>query len=379
LAVKGQHLQVGKVSVYFPTGGDAKMMKTNDIMREEEQKDDFYPFMKVSLEGRNGVVTAEVRTGMDRSHYGVIRWDSNNEAELEDWRGLWETFIEMGGHEIGRDYQFRFINDDGTLKGGVPPAPAKPTRNRIPAATFKIYTSFNITTRGVVAYGIILDGKILLGYSAVIDINGQSARVRITGRDMGRVDDNGNMQLGLLLEFENKELEKIASIDKIKEQTIAIYRNTISFDDLNAVLRKLQRVLRGNNYVVTLGVEVFNNCDHLEEVKLRIKNTFPHSKPESVVPVPMTQDEFWEDIENGLEYRGDESAGLRLSESGLRKFSTLKLEYINFLRDRIEPDSGIYAYPDESGIPGYPVWWDFRYIILSPGSDALFVYGSASD
>jgi hypothetical protein len=45
----------------------------------------------------------------------------------------------------------------------------------------------------------------------------------------------------------------------------------------------------------------------------------------------------------------------------------------------IQPNSKIYAYPDMQGIPGYPVFWDYRYIIFSESGQALFTYGACSD
>lgn len=48
--------------------------------------------------------------------YGIIRWDTRRKSDLEDWRGLWGTFVAQGGCAIGKDYQFQFINDDSTFK-----------------------------------------------------------------------------------------------------------------------------------------------------------------------------------------------------------------------------------------------------------------------
>jgi hypothetical protein len=149
--------------------------------------------------------------------------------------------------------------------------------------------------------------------------------------------------------------------------------------DLNNVLHKLQQVLYGYNYEVTFGVEIFNNCETLEEFKLLLKNKFPDSRPDSVEIVPVTNDEFWEEIEYALEYRGDSSAGVQLDHSDQRQFLLLKNHYVNYLRTHVEPNSKVFLYPDEWGIPGYPVFWDFRFVILSKGAVAIFVYGSASD
>jgi hypothetical protein len=98
-------------------------------MKSEQLKDDFYPLMKVLLGDDYGVVTDEYwrisdtysgqAANADLPHYGVIRWDTNKEADYEDWRGLWGTFTAMGGRQIEQDHQFKFIDDDGTFKSSV--------------------------------------------------------------------------------------------------------------------------------------------------------------------------------------------------------------------------------------------------------------------
>ena len=247
------------------------------------------------------------------------------------------------------------------------------------AAIFKINTSFNITGRGIAAYGHVIEGKVLPGYSATIEIDGQPAKVKIKSLGMGRPDENGNMQWGLILEFENTAFEKIAATNRIKEQTIGVYPDTISIEDLNTVLYKLQQLLYGYNYEVLFGVESFNNCEDLDNFKLRLKKRFPNSMAESIVPVPVSVEDFWREIEFALGYRGDSTAGVQIDEEKFGQFLMLKAYFSNFLRESIKPNSEIYSYPDVEGIPGYPVWWDFRFIILSNGFNAIFVYGSASD
>ena len=91
------------------------------------------------------------------------------------------------------------------------------------AAIFKIHTSFNLTGRGVVAYGHLIKGNVLPGYSSIIDFDGHSAKVTIKEIGMGRSDEEGNMSWGLILKFEDINLEKIAAVDRIKEQIITIY------------------------------------------------------------------------------------------------------------------------------------------------------------
>jgi hypothetical protein len=86
---------------------------------------EFYPLMKVSLNGEHGVIvdhfiikdhTFSNWEDRNLNTFGIIRWDTCRESDFEDWRGLWGTFVARGGSEIARDYQFQFINDDGTFK-----------------------------------------------------------------------------------------------------------------------------------------------------------------------------------------------------------------------------------------------------------------------
>lgn len=54
--------------------------------------------------------------GTDSKIYGLIRWDTNKELDFEDHRGMFGSFIQVGGKEVDQSYQFKFINEDGTLK-----------------------------------------------------------------------------------------------------------------------------------------------------------------------------------------------------------------------------------------------------------------------
>jgi hypothetical protein len=90
---------------------------------------DFYPGMKVCLDGEYGVVMPDcwdwdgvyyvgrVKHQVTPSkNYGLIRWDTDKESDLQDWTGLFGSFIQTGGEEVDQNHQFQFINDDGSLK-----------------------------------------------------------------------------------------------------------------------------------------------------------------------------------------------------------------------------------------------------------------------
>lgn len=70
--------------------------------------------MKVTQHGEFGIV---IKSELDTPNLcGVIRWDNPRENDIDDWRGQFETFIQLGGEVLNDDHSFQFINDDGSLK-----------------------------------------------------------------------------------------------------------------------------------------------------------------------------------------------------------------------------------------------------------------------
>jgi hypothetical protein len=78
-----------------------------------KRNQDFIPGTKVSLRDEKGVVLNE-STGNDL--FGLIRWDTVKEDDVEDWRGMFGNFIQAGGQVINQDHKFNFIDDAGKLK-----------------------------------------------------------------------------------------------------------------------------------------------------------------------------------------------------------------------------------------------------------------------
>ena len=156
-------------------------------------------------------------------------------------------------------------------------------------------------------------------------------------------------------------------------------RSYMTLEDLQTTLYRLEKVMYGYNYEVTYGVDLFENCSTEEEFKARLKQSYPQSKPEGVPLIPLTADDFWEEINFGLIYRGDRSAGLQLDENGQKIFDELQRQYKDFIYQHIDHEAKLYSYPDDTGIPGYPVFWDYRLVIQSPFNRYLFIYASSSD
>lgn len=81
-----------------------------------KRNQDFLKGTKVSLQNEFGVVLDQT---VDNDMFGLIRWDTDKENDTEDWRGLFGSFLQAGGQIINQDYEFNFINDDGTMKTAI--------------------------------------------------------------------------------------------------------------------------------------------------------------------------------------------------------------------------------------------------------------------
>jgi hypothetical protein len=53
---------------------------------------------------------------VDNNLVGLIRWDTENENDIEDWRGLFGSFLQAGGKVIDQEYKFKLIDEKGQLK-----------------------------------------------------------------------------------------------------------------------------------------------------------------------------------------------------------------------------------------------------------------------
>lgn len=77
-------------------------------------KTDFEPGMKVALAGENGVVlsrTKRLHPSAPDSH-GFILWDTAAINEIEDWCGLFGSFLHAGGKILAPDFEFQFLGDE---------------------------------------------------------------------------------------------------------------------------------------------------------------------------------------------------------------------------------------------------------------------------
>jgi len=186
-------------------------------------------------------------------------------------------------------------------------------------------------------------------------------------------------------------LAKAGSLCGIDCQTMPAFANTfplgaillitvmIQVDDINHTLRRLERLMYGHNFEVTFGIEIFDECNNYVDLISKFKTRFPEALPEFQSPIPCDLDSLIEDIVSCFDYRGDNAAGLILTEEASQQIKIEQSKYLDFIRAFSAGAVTAFSYPDQTGIPGYPVWWDFRFILFNEKMQCLFTYGAASD
>jgi TIR domain len=153
---------------------------------------------------------------------------------------------------------------------------------------------------------------------------------------------------------------------------------------VKTALCRLEELMMGDNFEVCLGIELFTECSTYDTFNKQIRKVFPKSRPELAKVTQIDQQYFWEKINYCLNYHGDIDPGLDAKQCKAIKEHKIQIEreqkvYTSFLSAFINEKARFFSYPDTQGIPGYPLWWDYRFIIFNEADQCLFTYGSASD
>jgi hypothetical protein len=149
-------------------------------------------------------------------------------------------------------------------------------------------------------------------------------------------------------------------------------------DKINELIESLERLMYGHNYKVCIGIDVFKGNSETE-FRNQIKLKYPKTNPENCPLTKIEIEYFWQDIKDKHDYRGDDGAGLKLS---IEKEKNLKLkleEYYNYIEQHFDENTKYFYYNDPDGIPGYPVFWEYRYVAMNKENKIIFIYGSSSD
>lgn len=150
---------------------------------------------------------------------------------------------------------------------------------------------------------------------------------------------------------------------------------TSNIDD---TIKQIERLMYGYNFEVCIGVDIFNGKTTLDFEKA-VKEKYPDTNPDLYPLLPLDKDELLRDVIDKLDFRGDKAAGLTLTEGKEKKLKALQQKYLEFVGQFINEQTKCFYYSDPDGIPGYPVFWDYRYILFADNDKIILVYGSSSD
>lgn len=134
----------------------------------------------------------------------------------------------------------------------------------------------------------------------------------------------------------------------------------------------------GHNFEVCIGIDIFNGRTTTDFQKA-LKAKYPHTNPNLHPLLPVDKDGLLADIVNKFDFRGDRGAGLTLTEEKEIKLKALQQRYLDYIGQFVNEQTKYFFYSDSDGIPGYPVFWDYRYVLFAENNKIVLVYGSSSD
>jgi hypothetical protein len=145
------------------------------------------------------------------------------------------------------------------------------------------------------------------------------------------------------------------------------------------ILNEMQTVLYGGNYQVTLTVEDLADVQNQETIRRSLRILYPGNDFGGEMQI-QTDDEFKKEVLLCLLYPGDTGAGPMFTPQRQAKIEDELIPAFWLELDRNYPDRKIWKYGQFDGLPGYPVFWDFVYIITKADCSAgLLFSGAASD
>lgn len=147
--------------------------------------------------------------------------------------------------------------------------------------------------------------------------------------------------------------------------------------EMRDLIFQLEYLLFGQNYQVHIGGVLLGQCDSINSCINALKVTFSISYEPQIEDT--TLETVLSEIDSGFGYRGDSGAGFQLSATEEESLGQLTKQYKNFLSNYISTNSEFYRYKNDEGIPGYPVFWDYRFIIHNRNAESIFLYASSSD
>ncbi len=164
----------------------------------------------------------------------------------------------------------------------------------------------------------------------------------------------------------------------IVDTTINVRISRPMTSNINDTIKQIEHLMYGYNFEVCIGIDIFNGKTNIDFEKA-VKEKYPNTNPQLYPLSSLNKDELLDDIIEKLNFRGDTAAGLTLTEEKEIKLKALQQKYLDFIGQFINEQTKYFYYSDPDGIPGYPVFWDYRYVLFADNDKIVLVYGSSSD
>jgi hypothetical protein len=147
--------------------------------------------------------------------------------------------------------------------------------------------------------------------------------------------------------------------------------------DIKEIIEQLEDLMYGYHYDVCFGIDIFDGHT-FEDFNKSIKAKYPDSNPYSCPLTEVTKQEFFDNITAKFDYRGDDGSCLELTEEKEADLKIVQGKYFDFIKQFVNEYSKYYYYSDAKGIPGNPVFWEYRFAVFTNNDKILFIYGSCS-
>jgi hypothetical protein len=174
---------------------------------------------------------------------------------------------------------------------------------------------------------------------------------------------------------------KPAPIDQRALAALSLADNGL-LKPLARIQNKIQKILFGLNYAVTLSARAV--CVPFDEVPFCevIKACYPDAVPASEGFLPAETEMLQNEIEGCLCYEGDAGSGPQFTPERLDKLRRELVPAFWAELRRVLPSDRqeVYRCGYFDGLPGYPVFWDYCFLLWSREQHlAVVLCGSSSD
>jgi hypothetical protein len=151
---------------------------------------------------------------------------------------------------------------------------------------------------------------------------------------------------------------------------------------LRRVLDQIEKVLYGLNYQVTLSAKAVALPHHSLPVIETMATFYPKSKSGMAQTMAITVEELKSGVIDCLTYEGDSSSGPQFCDLNRLRLNDLLIPDMWSEISAITPieECTILSYNDDTGLPGFYVFWFFAFLLHCPANGrCLVITGMSSD